>query len=158
MSRETYNKALGFNTSNGLPFKVMLVEGSKIIRMIIKQILLSEKFDVILEAEDGEQAISILNKAAIKPDIYLSGIEMLKMNGIDAVKHIHPHYPNIKIILITNVQNEDRIKEAIQSGISGYIIKPYAKNFDGEENFDRKEFLHRLAHILDRDDYPTKYA
>ena len=158
MRGKNFYKVLGLNPSNGLPYKVMLVEGMKMTRMILKQILLSERFEVILEAENGQDAINLINNAAVKPDIYLSGIEMERMNGIDAIKVIHPHHPNMKIIMITNIQNEDRVKEAIQSGVTGYIVKPYKNNLAGGESFERKEFLSRLAHILDRDDYPTRYA
>lgn len=141
---------LGQNPKNGAIIKVMIVDDSKTLRLLLKQILLSEKFEIVQEAEDGEDAVAKLKEMLEKPDIYFSDIEMPKLNGIDAVKQVKPLLPNGKIIMVTSVNDQQRVKEAISLGIDGYIVKP------GTDAMGRKDFLEKLAAILKRDDYQPK--
>jgi YesN/AraC family two-component response regulator len=143
---------LGLNPKNGSVIKVMLVDDSKTIRLLLRQILLSEKFEIVQEAVDGEDAIAKLGEMAEKPDLYFSDIEMPKMNGIEALKQVKPLLPNGKVIMITAVNDQQRVKEAISLGIDGYIIKPTS------DALGRKDFLDKLAAILKRDDYLPKSA
>jgi YesN/AraC family two-component response regulator len=143
---------LGQQPKNGAILKAMIVDDSKTIRLLLKQILLSEKFEIVQEAEDGEDAIAKLGAMLEKPDIYFSDIEMPKMNGLDAVKQVKPMLPNGKIVMITGVNDQQRVKEAISLGIDGYIVKP------SNDSLARKEFLEKLAAILKRDDYTPKSA
>jgi two-component system chemotaxis response regulator CheY len=141
---------LGLNPKNGAVIKVMIVDDSKTIRLLLKQILLSEKFEIAEEAEDGEDAIAKLGALPEKPDIYFSDIEMPKLNGLEAVKQVKPLLPRGKIVMVTSVNDQQRVKEAISLGIDGYIVKP------GSDSVGRKEFLEKLAAILKRDDYQPK--
>lgn len=141
---------LGLNPKNGVPIKVMIADDSKTIRLLLKQILLSESFELIIEAEDGEDAIAKLNASAEKPDIYFSDIEMPKMNGLEALKTIKPLIPSAKVVMFTGVNDGQMVKDAIGMGVDGYIVKPQS------DPISRSEFLERLAGILKRDDYKPK--
>lgn len=144
--------ALGLHPKNGMPIKAMIVDDSKTIRLLLKQILLSEKFEIVLEATDGEDAIRQLRETPEKPALYFSDIEMPNKNGLEALKEIRTFAPNMKAIMITGVKDEQMVKEAISLGIEGYIVKP-----DGP-TFNRKEFLEKLARILKRNDYLSQSA
>lgn len=141
---------LGLNPKNGAPIKAMIVDDSKTIRLLLKQILLSESFNLIIEAVDGTDAIAKLNESAEKPDIYFSDIEMPNLNGLDALKQVKPMIPGAKIIMFTGVNDGQIVKDAIGLGVDGYIVKPQS------DSVSRSEFLERLASILKRDDYKPK--
>lgn len=143
---------LGLNPKNGAAIKVMIVDDSKTIRLLLKQILLSESFDLILEAIDGEDALVKLGESADKPEIYFSDIEMPKLNGLDALKQVKPLIPGAKIIMFTGVNDGQMVKDAIGLGVDGYIVKPQS------DAISRSEFLERLASILKRDDYKPKLS
>jgi DNA-binding NarL/FixJ family response regulator len=144
---------LGQNTVNGLPIKAMVVDDTKVIRMVLKQLLLAEKFEVIMEAENGEEAIRMLSQAAERPDILFIDKEMPVLDGISTIRELRPLFPNMKIVMVTSIKDEETVKEAIKIGITGYIVKP-----GSDKPFERKEFLERLAKFLGRDDYCSKYV
>ena len=141
---------LGLNPKNGAPIKAMIVDDSKTIRLLLKQILLSESFNLIIEAVDGTDAIAKLGEAAEKPDIYFSDIEMPNLNGLEALKQVKPMIPGAKIVMFTGVNDGQIVKDAIGLGVDGYIVKPQS------DSVSRSEFLEHLASILKRDDYNPK--
>lgn len=61
-------------------------------------------------------------------DLILMDIEMPEMNGIEATRHIKEHYPQIKIIMLTVVDNDEYIFNAIQAGADGYLLKDVTAN------------------------------
>ncbi|OHD18037.1 MAG: hypothetical protein A2086_15895 [Spirochaetes bacterium GWD1_27_9] len=128
-------------------YKVMIIEDSKTVRLMLKQILLSEKFNLIIEAENGIDAIQKLQNAPEKPDIIFSDVDMPGMNGIEAVAEIKKIDPKIKIVMATSHKDEDTVKKLLNLGISGYIVKP----------FDRQQVLEKIAKIVGRDDYLPKF-
>ena len=125
----------------------MIIEDSKTVRLMLKQILLSEKFNLIIEAENGIDAIQKLQNAPEKPDIIFSDVDMPGMNGIEAVAEIKKIDPKIKIVMATSHKDEDTVKKLLNLGISGYIVKP----------FDRQQVLEKIAKIVGRDDYLPKF-
>lgn len=145
--------ALGQNLTNGLSIKSMLVDDTKVIRLVLKKILLSEKFDVSMEAENGREALEMIKDMPEKPEIIFIDKEMPVMDGISLIRELHPLYPNMKIIMVTGINDQNIVKEAIHLGITGYIVKPGV-----EKPFERIEFLERLAKFLGRNDYGSKYV
>ncbi len=144
--------ALGLNKVSGLSIKSMLVDDTKVIRMVLKKILLSEKFDVNMEAENGMEALQMISQVPVKPEIIFIDKEMPVMDGITMIRELRPLYPGMKIIMVTGINDENIVKEAIQLGITGYIVKP-----GPDKPFDRIAFLERLAGFLGRHDYGSKY-
>lgn len=82
-----------------------------------------EEVKVIFTARHGKEAIDKVNTASQKPDVILMDIEMDVMDGIAATTTIKKEHPNIKIIMLTVLDNEDKIFEAIVAGASGYLLK-----------------------------------
>jgi two-component system chemotaxis response regulator CheY len=146
------NLALGLNKNNNHYYTVMLVDDSSVVRMVLKRILLAESFEIVMEAENGKVAIEKLKKADKTPDFLLIDKEMPLMDGLSAIKEIHPAYPELKIIMFTGASDKETVKNAINLGISGYVVKP-----EGGNPFDRRELLTRIAKILGRADYCDRY-
>jgi two-component system, chemotaxis family, chemotaxis protein CheY len=103
--------------------KVMLVDDTKFMRMMLANILKPKGFEIVAEASDGLEAIDKYKEC--KPDLVTMDIVMPNMEGIDAVRNIVSSDSNAKIIMVTAVGQDSKVKEAIQAGAKGYIVKPF---------------------------------
>lgn len=83
-----------------------------------------EEWDVIAEADDGEQAIHLAEQ--LKPDLIFMDIMMPGRNGIDATHVIHEQFPDIKIIILTIHSSKNYLAQAKKAGASGYLQKSKA--------------------------------
>jgi CheY-like chemotaxis protein len=101
--------------------KILLVEDELFVRELYERVLTQSGFE-ILSAIDGEEGVQ---KALLHPDLILLDIMKPKLNGIEALKQIKANSDTKKIpvILLTNLGQEDIIKEAIKIGAQGYIMK-----------------------------------
>lgn len=102
--------------------RVLIVDDHEIMRQgLVSVFEQDEEVEIIGEAGDGEEA---LNKAEkLKPDIILMDIRMPKVDGITAAGLIKNKYPDIKVIMLTAIEDESDIFKAIEAGIEGYVLK-----------------------------------
>ena len=103
--------------------KVLLVDDTKFMRMMLKNILAPKGYEIVAEAGDGLEAIDLYKQH--KPDLVTMDIVMPNMTGIEAVKNITSGDPSANVIMVTAVGQESKVKEAIQAGAKGYIVKPF---------------------------------
>ncbi|GGH84608.1 DNA-binding NarL/FixJ family response regulator [Pullulanibacillus pueri] len=82
--------------------------------------------EVIAEAGDGEEAVSICHQT--QPDLVLMDIRLPKKNGIEATQSILSKQPDIKIILLTTFDVQEYIFEGIRAGAIGYLLKDAETN------------------------------
>lgn len=102
--------------------KVVVVDDQTLVRQGICTLLeLSDKVEVVGEADNGIQALEIINRT--NPDIILSDIRMPEMDGIQLVAKIAELKINIPIILLTTFDDYDTVLQGIQSGARGYMLK-----------------------------------
>lgn len=104
---------------------LMIVDDASFMRMSIKQMVESYDFNVIAEAADGIEAVEKYSK--FKPDIVTMDITMPNMSGIEALKKIIAYDNNAKIVMVSAVGQEAFIKEAVLSGATTFIVKPFKK-------------------------------
>jgi DNA-binding NarL/FixJ family response regulator len=76
---------------------------------------------VVGEAASGEEAIQVVDDT--KPDIVFMDVRMPGMNGIQATRQIKERHPDTKVILFTIDESRASVAEAIQAGVSGYLLK-----------------------------------
>lgn len=108
--------------------KIVIADDHKLIRDGITTLLKTdEQFEVIGEASNGEELITLLDNCL--PDVILVDITMPKMNGIDAVAKLKKINPNLRFIILTMHDEGDYVMKSIQSGAHGYLLK----NSDFEE-------------------------
>ncbi len=134
---------LGINPTTGTPYKVMIVDDSSTIRITERKILLSESFEVVLEADGAMTALKKLKEATEKPDILMIDFEMPQMNGIDLLKRLRAQNYEGKVVVVTSYANKATLMEFLKLKIDGYIAKP----------IDRQTLMNHLAKVLGRDDY-----
>ena len=105
-------------------YKLLLVEDDAIIREGIRDNISWSKlgFDFIGEYEDGNQAITAIDK--FKPDVILTDICMPFLDGLELTKYVSERFPATKIILITGYGKFDYAQKAIKLNVYDFILKP----------------------------------
>ncbi|MCX7951687.1 MAG: response regulator [Clostridiales bacterium] len=103
--------------------RVLIVDDAAFMRMMLKDILTKNGYDVIGEAPNGVKAVEIYK--AEKPDVVTMDITMPEMDGIQAVKEIKAFDPGAKIIMCSAMGQQAMVMEAIKSGAKDFIVKPF---------------------------------
>ena len=103
--------------------KILIVDDAAFMRMMIKNILTSNGYDVVGEAENGVQAVEKYKE--LKPELMTMDITMPEMDGISAVKEIKKIDPNARIIMCSAMGQQSMVIEAIQAGAKDFIVKPF---------------------------------
>ncbi len=108
--------------------KIIIADDHKIFRKGLHTILsVTEKFDIIAEAENGAQLLKMLEQQL--PDVILLDIKMPELDGIEALKIIKDKYPEIKVIMLTMYDDDAYIMNLMEQGANAFLIK----NTDAEE-------------------------
>ncbi len=102
---------------------IMIVDDAAFMRMMLKDILTKNGFNVIGEAENG--AIAIEKYFELKPDLVLMDITMPELDGINAVKGIKERDPSASIIMCSAMGQQAMVVESIQAGARDFIVKPF---------------------------------
>lgn len=103
--------------------KIMLVDDSRTIRNIQKNVLKQIGFEDIIDAEDGVVALRLFNEAP--PDLMLVDWNMPNMDGITLIRKIREINKTIPMIMCTTEAEKSRVLEAIKAGVNNYIVKPF---------------------------------
>jgi Response regulator containing CheY-like receiver domain and AraC-type DNA-binding domain len=103
--------------------KVLIVDDAAFMRMMIKDILSKNGYEVVGEAENGARAIEKFKD--LNPDLIIMDITMPEMDGILAVKEIKKGTPDAKIIMCSAMGQQAMVIEAIQAGAKDFIVKPF---------------------------------
>lgn len=90
--------------------------------LIEKLSLFPDRFSMKFRAKNGSEMVDYIAVSDL-PDVILMDIEMPVMNGISAAAQVSERFPEIKIIMLTVFDDEDKIFKAIKSGASGYLLK-----------------------------------
>lgn len=102
--------------------KIAVVDDHQLVRQgIISLIHEFEGLEVIYEAENGEVLCNLVKKK--EPDVILLDIAMPVMDGIKTTEYLHQNHPNIKILILTNHNDEQMIIHLIQIGAHGFLLK-----------------------------------
>ncbi|MGL4730127.1 MAG: response regulator [Clostridium sp.] len=103
--------------------KVLIVDDATFMRMMIKDILEKNGFEVVGEAQNGLKAVELYKSE--KPDVVTMDITMPDMDGIEAVKAIKEFDPNAKIVMCSAMGQQSMVMDAIRAGAKDFIVKPF---------------------------------
>ena len=103
--------------------KVLIVDDAAFMRMMIKDILEKNDFEIIGEASNGVMAVDMYKKE--KPDVVTMDITMPDMDGIEAVKQIKAFDPDAKVIMCPAMGQQSMVMDAIRAGAKDFIVKPF---------------------------------
>jgi len=102
---------------------ILIVDDASFMRMMIKDILTKNGFEVVGEAENGAKAVEKFKE--LDPELVIMDITMPEMDGIQAVKEIKSIDPNVKIVMCSAMGQQAMVIEAIQAGAKDFIVKPF---------------------------------
>ena len=106
-----------------MAIRVLIVDDAAFMRMMIKDILSKNGYEVVGEAENGQKAVEKFQE--LKPDLTTMDITMPEMDGIEALKKIKAADANASIIMCSAMGQQAMVIEAIQSGAKDFIVKPF---------------------------------
>lgn len=108
-----------------LSMKVLVVDDFAAMRRILKNVLKQIGFTNILEADDGTTALDVLKNN--KVDLIVSDWTMPKMNGLDLLKTVRSNEDtkDMPFLMVTASSQKDDVIQAVQAGVSNYIVKPF---------------------------------
>jgi len=102
--------------------RIVIAEDHTILREGLRSLLSSSSdFEVVGEAEDGQEAIRCVEK--LKPDLILTDLSMPRMNGMEAIREIKKQSPKTKILVLTVHKTEEYILATLKAGADGYVLK-----------------------------------
>ena len=125
-------------------YKVFLVEDEVVIRKGVRSSIDWEKegFTFVGEASDGELAYPLIRKE--KPDILITDIRMPFMDGLELSRLVKKELPQIKILILSGYNEFEYAKEAINLGVTDYLLKPISSD-------QLLEAIRRVADQIDKE-------
>jgi response regulator NasT len=102
--------------------KILIAEDETIIRLDLRGLLERAGYDVVAEAKDGEEAVSLAREH--EPDLAVMDVKMPRLDGIDAARRILEERP-IPIVMLTAFGQRELVDRAAETGVYGYLVKPF---------------------------------
>ena len=148
--------------------KILIADDHDLIHNGIKNMLRPiKRYKIIGKANNGAEAVQ--KAMELKPDVILMDISMPVLNGIEATKIISDKFPDIKIIALTQYEEQEYVVQILKSGGSGYLLKNSKKNefieaiesvLSGKKVFSKKiseQLINGLIHKTTTDDKPEEH-
>lgn len=102
---------------------ILIVDDAAFMRMMLKDILTKNGFNVVGEAENGAMAVEKYKE--LQPNLTIMDITMPEMDGLQAVKEIRKVDSAARIIMCSAMGQQSMVIEAIQSGAKDFVVKPF---------------------------------
>lgn len=103
-------------------WRVMLVDDHKLVRRGLAALLrLDGRYQVVAEADDGEEALQQLEKTPV--DVVILDLSMPRLNGLETIKRIVKKFPRTKAMVLSMHEDEQFVARALQDGARGYVLK-----------------------------------
>src|SRR6202790_5652860 len=105
-----------------MKLRILLADDHEIIRRGLCSLLQKhEGWEVCGEASDGREAVEMAKK--LKPDVVIVDIGMPHLNGLDTIRQLLQHDPAFKVIVLTITDSDQVIREALNAGALGFVLK-----------------------------------
>jgi two-component system response regulator DegU len=101
--------------------RVLLADDHRMLREGLRRSLTDEGFDVVGEADNGEQAVRLVGE--LSPDVVLMDVSMPEMDGVEATRLIREAGSTSRVLMLTMHADKDVLADAIRAGASGYLVK-----------------------------------
>ncbi|MFT8362611.1 MAG: response regulator [Sporolactobacillus sp.] len=103
--------------------RILIVDDAAFMRMMLKDILTKNGFEVVGEGANGNEAVTKYEE--LKPDLVTLDITMPELDGIQALKKIKAADSNCKVIMCSAMGQQAMVIDAIQAGAKDFIVKPF---------------------------------
>lgn len=104
-----------------MTIRLLLADDHRMLREGLRRSMTDEGFDVVGEAENGEEAVRLVEE--LGPDVVLMDVSMPEMDGVEATRLIHASGADTRVIMLTMHADADVLADAIRAGASGYLVK-----------------------------------
>ena len=145
------------------PIRVLLADDHKIVRAGIRAILeQAGDIEVVAEAEDGEQAKSLIQKHM--PDVAVLDIQMPKMSGIEVTRWVRANLRGVGLLTLTAYDDTPYVLGVLQAGANGYVLKTASPEdliqavhdvYAGKSALDSTITQKVMAHLFDQQTLST---
>jgi response regulator NasT len=102
--------------------RILVAEDETIIRLDLRGLLERAGYEVVGEARDGEEAVSLARE--LEPDLAVMDVKMPRLDGIDAARRMLEERP-IPIVMLTAFDQRELVERAAEAGVFGYLVKPF---------------------------------
>lgn len=109
-------------------YKILLVDDENLLLDSLEIILSLNDMEIVGKANDGNEALRVLEDKAVDCDIALVDLNMRGMGGIELIRIMKERHPHIKILVLTTFYDDEYITEAISGGADGYLLKDSGKD------------------------------
>lgn len=104
------------------PIRVLVADDHPLFRDGLRVMLESvDDVEVLGEAATGEEAVALA--ISLRPDVVLMDVKMPGINGIEATRRVVQAYPEIQVLMLTMLEDDDSIFAALRAGARGYLLK-----------------------------------
>jgi two-component system chemotaxis response regulator CheY len=116
--------------------RILVIDDMPSIRDLVKSQLKSMGFQSIVEAQDGQEGLQVLDKRLMDGEpiqLVISDWNMPKLKGLELLKKVRAsaEFKDLPFVLLTSEAEREQVTEAVLSGVSQYIVKPFsAKIFE----------------------------
>lgn len=112
----------GALTGNG---RILVIDDEPSVRTVVRMTLEKAGYDV-LEAENGEQAIDVINTGEnrLVMDAVICDIRMPRINGVEAIDYFQREYPHVPLVVLTGYPETEMAVSFLRKGVADYMIKP----------------------------------
>jgi DNA-binding NarL/FixJ family response regulator len=108
--------------------RILIADDHDVVRSGLNAILSSQSgWEVVAEAEDGRKAVELV--AETRPDVAILDYQLPLLNGVDATREIRMIRPQTEVLIFTMHESELLLREALEAGARGYLLKSDARKF-----------------------------
>lgn len=133
---------------NPRPIRVILADDHQVVRHGIRQFLVAAGIEVVAEAEDGEQAIQLIEQH--RPDVAVLDIQMPYKSGIEVARLVRERGLPVGLLVLTAYNDDPFVLAALEAGVNGFVLK----TADIEEIVEAVRAVHEGISVLDPEIVP----
>ena len=103
--------------------RILIVDDANFMRMIVKDTLTPQGFEICGEAVNGNEAVRLYEQ--LKPDLVPMDITMKEKDGLEAAREILAKYPDARIVMVTALGQEKMLMDSLAVGVKDFVVKPF---------------------------------
>ncbi len=105
-----------------MTMRVLVVDDHEVVRRGVRSLLLTHpEYEICGEAVDGRDAVE--KAALLRPDLIVMDVSMPNLNGLDAIPRIHSLLPDSKVLILSQHESQEMVRQAFRAGACGYLVK-----------------------------------